>query len=90
MRIRRMDDIGDNSLFNHHLSSFRIHRYGTSITNSEDNPAVHSFTVDNTKPISSTGLSLSLSADYEGVVGRGISIVDGNGIVLGSGVIGWN
>lgn len=64
----------------------QIHAFGAVAWNHE-NPILHSIPLDG---ISKCTVGLTLNSSDEGVIGRGLSIVDQNGIVLGSGVIGWS
>ena len=75
----------------------QIHRFGQPLSEHEDdgfsgfhNPVMHSFQMDVLGARSLTGLRqrLDLGVGGEGVIGRTVSIVDGEGGLLGQGIIG--
>jgi hypothetical protein len=74
---------------NEHVLNVRIHKYGTYLADS-DNPVLHHFALSNSKTKICCNSQSILSVSEGGVIGRGLSIVDEDGVYFGSGIIGWN
>lgn len=74
---------------NEHVLNVRIHKYGVHSVDI-NNPVLHHFVLcSNQSKIRCDSMSI-LSVSESGVIGRGLSIVDKDGVCFGSGIIGWN
>lgn len=67
----------------------RIHKYGTLFRDIE-NPIMHDFLLEDRQSRICCDSNYILSVGEMGIIGRGLSVVDDCGTVLGNGIIGWN
>ena len=83
------DQENDKIVPSNQPSDLRIHMYGQSLEEKR-NSILHQYPL--VMKDGQTGCSAKgpISASKEGIIGRGISIVDRQGRNLGSGIIGWN
>lgn len=81
----------DKPLFvsDEHILNVRIHKYGTQFLDS-NNPVLHRFPLFSSQSKIRCDSNSMLSVSESGVIGRGLSIVDADGVCFGSGIIGWN
>lgn len=66
-----------------------VHRYGESAPD-VDNPVMYSISMMASRQEVLCGSRMVLDVSEHGIIGRGLSIRNGEGAILGSGVIGWN